>query len=79
MDVKVRAAAPKAAAPKAAPPKEASSTSSSSVPPPSSESALPATVLAAIPTGKYGCSKCRYRVAGCLACNPEKMYRHASK
>ncbi len=73
----------KEAAPKAAPPKEASSTSSSSsVPPPlppQSESAPPATVLAAVPTGSYGCGKCRHSPSGCLMCNPEKMYRHASK
>ena len=78
MEVKIRAAPPKAA-----PPKETSSASSSSsapppLPPPY-ESAPPATVLAAKPTGKYGCSKCRSSLVGCLMCNPEKMYRHASK
>jgi hypothetical protein len=79
MQVKVRAEPPKAA-----PPKEASNTSSSSsvAPPPLSQppqAAPPAKVLAALPTGKYGCSKCRGSTAGCLMCNPEKMYRHASK
>ena len=74
----------KAAPQEAAPPKEASSTSSSSnsvappLPPPL-QAAPPATVLAAKPTGKYGCSKCRSSIVGCLMCNPEKMYRHASK
>jgi hypothetical protein len=93
LEVKVRPEPPKAAPEKKAsstsssssvpPPKKASSTSSSSsVPPPlppPSEAAPPAVVLAAKPTGKYGCSKCRHAVNGCLACNPEKMYRHASK
>jgi hypothetical protein len=93
LEVKVRPEPPKAAPEKKAsstsssssvpPPKEASSTSSSSsVPPPlppPSEAAPPAVVLAAKPTGKYGCSKCRHTVVGCLACNPEKMHRHASK
>jgi hypothetical protein len=76
LDVKVRAAPPKAA-----PPKEACSSSSSVPPPlpPPLESAPPATVLAAVPTGLYGCSKCRQSPVGCLMCNPEKMYRHASK
>ena len=78
LDVKV-----KAGPPKAAPPKEASSTRScSSVPtplPPPLEPAPPAQVLAANATGVYGCSKCRGATAGCLKCNPEKMYRHASK
>jgi hypothetical protein len=73
----------KAGPPKASPLKEASSTSScSSGPPPLPpplEPAPPAPVLAAKATGEYGCSKCRGAVVGCLKCNPEKMYRHASK
>ncbi len=90
LEVKVRPEPQKAAPEKKAsssssvlPPKEASSSSSSSsVPPPLPppfDAALPAAVLAAQPTGLYGCSKCRHAVNGCCACNPEKMYRHASK
>ena len=39
----------------------------------------PKPALAGIPTGTYGCSRCRQSAAGCLSCNPEKMLKHASK
>ena len=34
---------------------------------------------AAIPSGIWGCSRCRWRQTGCLSCNPEKMLRYLEK
>ena len=37
------------------------------------------TPKAALPSGKWGCSKCKWSPAGCLKCNPDKMLKHANK
>ena len=52
------------------------------LPPPASEPVplpAPGPVLAALPTGSYGCSKCRWSQAGCLSCNAEKALKYSLK
>ena len=86
---KVKAACKKPDVPPAAPPPAADPPADAAAAPAAAEavSAAPATplpltgpVLAAQPDKtKYGCSKCRYSEAGCLACNASKAMRYANK